>query len=449
MSRQHRGAGSTPARRTPLTHLLFGRARAEARARVLLSIALATAAGIGFFLAPQRNLHAPVIDVVEGDAPVLVLENLTAVISEATTSMEPLFEPVDAALAGLDPRGLEEAVEAVRHDIRAGAMPGAALVVGRGSRVVEKRGLGSLGGGLDSVHPDETLYDLASLTKVVATTAAVMLLVEDGRMALDAPVRTYLPEFASGEKSRVTIQQLLTHTSGLPAGVDLPRGTPEASLRRLLATPLKSLPGEKVVYSDIGPIILFMAAERAAGEPVEELLRRRIYEPLGMKSTRFNPGDCSRCAPTTTTIRGHVHDPIAQRLGGVAGNAGLFSTASDVGRFAAMLAGGGRLEGVRIFSEQTIRKFTARQRGAETRALGWDTPGLERSEGSGGVLISDLAFGHTGFTGTSLWVDPDRGTWTVLLSNRTYTPRAPNRMQALRRTVNDRVAEAADMAVAD
>ncbi|HET8656910.1 MAG TPA: serine hydrolase domain-containing protein, partial [Longimicrobiaceae bacterium] len=298
------------------------------------------------------------------------------------------------------------------------------------------------------VDPDRTMYDLASLTKVVATTTAVMLLVEDGKMSLDAPVSLYLPEFSGGAKDRVTIRQLLTHTSGLPAGVEL-WGTPDEALYRAITTPLVREPGTRVEYSDIGFVVLFAAAQRAAGEPLPELLRRRVWAPLGMNSTMYAPGpDCTRCAPTLTRsdgsfYRGEVHDPIAHALGGVAGNAGLFSTAHDLARFAEMLAGGGELDGVRVLQRATVQKFTHRQPGAGTRALGWDTPD-PRGYGAAGLKISPNAFGHTGYTGTSLWVDPDRNTWTVLLANRTFAPRASNEIQSVRRRVHGWVADAAD-----
>jgi len=206
-----------------------------------------------------------------------------------------------------------------------------------------------------------------------------------------------------------------------------------------------------MVYSDVGFVTLWAAAEKAAGEPLDGMLRRRVFAPLGMAATRFNPGGeaCDRCSPSYrkddgTPVRGKVHDPTARKLGGVAGNAGLFSTAADLARFAAMLASGGTLEGVTVFREETIRQFTARQPNAGNRALGWETP--KESGGSSGSQVSRKAFGHTGFTGTSLWVDPERGTWTVLLANRTFDPHASNRIQALRRAVNDRVAEAAELA---
>jgi CubicO group peptidase (beta-lactamase class C family) len=198
----------------------------------------------------------------------------------------------------------------------------------------------------------------------------------------------------------------------------------------------------------VGFVILYAAAERAAGEPLYRLLDRRVFGPLAMSSTAYAYGSgCTRCAGTSRQLgeeyRGRVHDPIARRLGGVAGNAGLFSTVHDLARFAAMMANGGELEGVRVFRPSTVRTFTMRYPGSGTRALGWDTPGRPDT-GMTGRRASSTSFGHTGYTGTSLWIDPERGTWVVLLANRTYDTEENNRMQALRRTVHDRVAEATD-----
>lgn len=354
-------------------------------------------------------------------------------------------------VAGFRARELFEATNRVEEAIRRGSFPGAAVAIGRQEKVVVERGMGTLDWypGSQSVDPDRTVYDLASLTKVVATTTAVMLLVEDGLMELDRPVREYLPEFSGGTKDHVTVRHLLTHTSGLPAGASIRDPTPEGSLTRAMETRLLRAPGGRVVYSDIGFIVLAAAAERAAGEPLYRLLDRRVFGPLGMRSTTFLPGEwCGRCAPTDerrdgTFIQGVVHDPLAQQLGGIAGHAGLFSTVHDLARFAAMLARGGELDGVRVLQESTVRLFTERQPGADTRALGWDTPD-PRGLGAAGQRISSRSFGHTGFTGTSMWIDPDRGTWTILLSNRTFRPRSPNRMQALRRQVNDLVASATE-----
>lgn len=371
------------------------------------------------------------------------LEQLAPTLPALATGAPPPFEPVDPAQAGLDLSTLESAEDAVRREVRRGAFPGAALIIGRGERIAKITGIGHTSWNGKAVDPSRTVYDLASLTKVVATTTAIMLLVEDGKLELDSPVSAYLPSFTGGAKNRVTVRHLLTHTSGLPAGTGS-SGSSEALLQRIIATPLKSAPGARVVYSDLGPIVLWEAAERAAGESLEDLLDRRVFGPLGMHTTRFRPSiPCQECAPTTPQIRGRVHDPLAHRLGGVTGNAGLFSTAEDLGRFAAMLANGGEFNSVRIVQEATLREFTRKQPGAGTRALGWDTPGRP-GNGAAGGRIAPTAFGHTGFTGTSLWVDPERGTWTVLLTNRTYAPRAGNRIQALRRSIHDQVAIAVD-----
>jgi serine-type D-Ala-D-Ala carboxypeptidase len=361
--------------------------------------------------------------------------------------------PIDAPhVAGLGIVELLHAERTVLAEVERGAFPGAALAVGRWGQTVVEDGIGRLdwNANAPNVDPDNTVYDLASLTKVIATTTAVMLLVEDGKMQLDAPVSTYIPAFSGGAKSRVTIRQLLTHTSGLPAGANLPSSSPEYALGRAIGVALERAPGAAVEYSDVGFVVLFAAAEQAAGEPIPQLLQRRVFGPLGMTSTTYFPGGaaCWRCAPTAqrqngTLYQGTVHDPIARSLGGVAGNAGLFSTVHDLADFAAMLASGGELNGVRVLKPSTIALFTQRQPGAGTRALGWDTPEADGS-GAAGMKISPRAFGHTGFTGTSLWVDPDRGTWTVLLANRTFEPRASNRIQSVRRTVHDWVATAVD-----
>lgn len=397
-------------------------------------------AGAGIGVA-QRDAGRTTLDAVQAVAP-----SPSAVAAIVVTVAETRAERT----ARLEREKLAQAKRLVQAEIRRGAFPGAALAAGRGAQMELLTGIGNAEWGRYEVDPERTIYDIASLTKVVATTSAVMLLVEDGTLDLEAPVSRYLPQFSGGSKDRVRIRHLLTHTSGLPAGAGAP-GTPAQALRSLIRTPLAAAPGEKMVYSDVGFVVLYAAAQRAAGEPLDEMLERRVFKPLGMISTGYLPGGeaCDRCSPSYrrddgTPVRGKVHDPTARKLGGVAGNAGLFSTAADLARFAAMLAEGGELEGVRIFREETIRAFTARQHDAGNRALGWETP--KQSGGSSGGQVSRKAFGHTGYTGTSMWIDPERGTWTVLLANRTFDPHASNRIQALRRAVNDRIAEAAELA---
>ncbi|HEX5521057.1 MAG TPA: serine hydrolase [Longimicrobiaceae bacterium] len=357
-----------------------------------------------------------------------------------------------AAAAGLSLDALARAEDVLLAEIERGGFPGAAIAIGRRDHVVVERGVGRVGwiAGDEYVDPDRTIYDLASLTKVVATTSAVMLLVEDGRLVLDAPVSRYLPGWTGGGKERVTIRHLLTHTSGLPAGADVWSDTPAGALARALAVPLKAVPGQRVEYSDVGFVVLWAAAESAAAEPLYRVLDRRVFGPLGMRLTSFKPGEgCVACVPTEvrrngTVIRGRVHDPTAYQLGGITGNAGLFATVHDLARFAAMLANDGELDGVRVFDRATVHEFTRRQPGAGTRALGWDTPSRVAEAGAAGERISPHAFGHTGFTGTSMWIDPDRGSWAVILTNRTYQPKASNRIQAVRRSVHDWVALACD-----
>jgi len=359
-------------------------------------------------------------------------------------------EVTAASAVGMSATALIHAEEEVWNNLQRGAFPGAALAIGRGPRVVLEEGFGTMGrGGLyDEVEPDRTVYDLASLTKVVGTTTAVMLLVEDGKMRLDDVVATYLPEFSNGGRERVTIRHLLTHTSGLPEGIDVPSGlSPEQALRYVLGTPLRSTPGMRVEYSDLSAVILYAAAERAAGEPLYRLLDRRVFGPLKMRSTTYWPGEgCGRCAPTSremgAAFRGRVHDPISRRMGGISGNAGLFSSVHDIARFAAMMANGGELDGVRVLQAGTIRMFTQKQPGTGTRALGWDTPGRPGTS-MFGERAGYRSYGHTGYTGTSIWIDPDLGTWVVLLTNRTYDTEGNNRMQPLRRAVADWVVESA------
>ncbi len=389
---------------------------------------------------------APAVPDTTRPLPIAAAE-ATAAAVPAPGARHPL---ATASEAGMSLTPLLHAEQAIWRDIQRGAFPGAAFAVGRGERTVLEDGMGRVGWTLADapVDAENTVYDLASLTKVVATTTAVMLLVEDGKLDLDRPIDFYLPGFIGPSKNRVSVRHLLTHTSGLPAGADI-WGSPMTAWGQVVATPLIRVPGSRVEYSDLGFVLLWNVAERAAGEPLWSLLDRRVYAPLGMRSTTFLPGEaCARCAPTGirpdgVPLRGLVHDPISRRLGGMTGNAGLFSTAHDLGRFAAMLAHNGELDGVRVLRPETIRLFTGRQPGAGTRALGWDTPSGPK-RGAAGDRLSPHAFGHTGFTGTSLWVDPERGTWTVLLANRTYAPHASNRIQELRRTVHDWVCEAAD-----
>ena len=343
----------------------------------------------------------------------------------------------------------------VRRGITAGGYPGASVVIGRRGYAVFQKGFGKLGwtSSSNSVTADRTIYDLASLTKVVGTTTAAMILFDQSRLALDAPVHTYLPAFSGGWKDSVTVRQLLTHRSGLPAGRDLWRvaRTPDEARAAVLATNLECRPGQCYIYSDLGADVLGFVIEAVAGESLDHFLHDRVFEPLGMNDTFFRPADSVvyRVAPTEIApprgypVRGEVHDENAYTLGGVAGHAGLFSTAADLSIFAQMMLNGGEYNGVRILSDSVVAMFTKRTAG--TRALGWDTA---EGQGGSGKFLDARSFGHTGFTGTSIWIDPDREMFVLLLTNRVHAARARRPAKVIADVRAD-LADAASAAIID
>jgi CubicO group peptidase (beta-lactamase class C family) len=332
---------------------------------------------------------------------------------------------------GMSSTRLEAIERVVDRGIKAGGYPGAAVVVGRNGAAVMEKGFGKLSWlpTSASVDPQQTIYDVASLTKVVGTTAAVMILFDEKKIDLDERIVTYLPTFSGGEKDKVTIRQLLTHTSGLPAGRDIWRITrsPLEARAAVVNSSLEARPGTRYIYSDLGADLLGLLIEVVSGEPLDKFLERRVFAPLGMNHTFFRPADSLRyrVAPTEVTpprgypLRGEVHDENAYALGGVAGHAGLFSTAADLSVFAQMMLNGGEYNGVQIISRPTVELFTSRAVGH--RALGWDT--AEGDYGSGRYL-GPTAYGHTGFTGTSMWIDPERQMFVILLTNRVHAARA-------------------------
>ncbi|MGH7620077.1 MAG: serine hydrolase domain-containing protein, partial [Gemmatimonadaceae bacterium] len=343
----------------------------------------------------------------------------------------------------------------VERGITAGGFPGASVVVGRRGAAVWERGFGRLGWEKSSapVSPDRTIYDLASLTKVIGTTTAVMILFDEGKISLDAPVSLYVPGFSGGAKDRVTVRMLLEHRSGLPAGRDLWRSahTPEEARAEVISTPLGCEPGRCYEYSDLGADMLGFVVEAAANESLDTFLQERVWTPLGMTDTGFRPADSlkTRIAPTEVnsprgySLQGEVHDENAFALGGVAGHAGLFSTAADLAVFAQMMLNGGEYNGTRIVADSTVALFTTRAAG--TRALGWDTCG---GSGSCGKYLGEDAYGHTGFTGTSIWIDPTRDMFVVLLTNRVHDARAKRPAKVIADVRAD-VSDAAALAVTD
>ena len=328
----------------------------------------------------------------------------------------------------------------MQEAIRRRELPGAVVVVGHGEEIVYQKAFGNR-----AVEPAtevmtlNTIFDLASLTKVVATTTSIMILVEEGRIRLTDRVASYNPSFARSGKVEITVRDLLTHTSGLRPDLDLAdswTGYDTAIARATEEVPTAA-PGERVVYSDINFFLLGDIVSRVSGVTLDRFAQSRIFEPLGMHDTMFRPSSSlvSRIAPTepcthdgwpcgdpgATMLRGEVHDPTARRMGGVAGHAGLFSTAADLTIFCRMLLSGGTVSGSRILAPLTIARMTAPATPARLmsrRGLGWD---IDSSFSSNrGDLLPLGSFGHTGFTGTSLWIDPLTRTFVIFLSSRLH-----------------------------
>lgn len=352
------------------------------------------------------------------------------------------------------PRFDAAAVRALADTLRAtldrgvadGAFPGAYAAVGTADGVLAEYGAGRLDR-TDATRPDaRTVWDLASLTKVVGTTSAMLQLVAEGRVALDAPVTRYLPEWRVSGADAITVGRLLTHSSGLPAWRPLYKEASDSTsaLALALATAPDAAPGARYLYSDLNAILLGRIVRAVSGAPLDRYLATRVFAPLGMRDTGFNPpaAERARIAPTEfdpwrqRQLRGEVHDENAAILGGVSGHAGLFSTGADLARFARAYLAGGTLDGSRVFDAATIAAFARVQDSTlSRRALGWETP---TGGNSAGHYLTRSAIGHTGFTGTSLWMDRERGVFVLLLTNRVNPTRANTGIGGVRVALADR-----------
>jgi CubicO group peptidase (beta-lactamase class C family) len=338
--------------------------------------------------------------------------------------------------------------ELVEQAVREGKTPGAVVVIGRRDGIVFERAYGER-----ALLPTrremtlDTIFDLASLTKPLVTGALAAWLIERGEIHLSDRVSRYLPEFSGQGKETITVEQLLLHTSGLPPSNPLAdyRHGKQRARARVIGSVLEAYPGRKFIYSDVGYIVLGMLIERVTGESLDVTARRVLWEPLGMHDTHYCQPLCDspRIAPTelaaghhSSPIRGEVQDPRAYLLGGIAGNAGVFSTAEDLSRFARMLLGHGELDGVRVLSPEAVREFTEPRTvpGGGVRSLGWDVSS-HYSKGRGEAL-SELAYGHGGYTGTSLWIDPAQDLFVILLTNRNH-PYGRGNVLRLRGTLAD------------
>jgi len=333
-------------------------------------------------------------------------------------------------------------------------IPGGVLLVGHNGQIVYRKAFG-----LRSEEPTreamtvDTIFDLASLTKCIATTTAMMQLMEEGRVRLNDPVSAYLPDFAQNGKNQITVRELMTHYSGLPPDLDLKEPWQGRDVAYKMAMEVKPEfpPGTRFVYSDINFEVLAFLVEKVTGMPLNEYAAKKIFEPLGMHETRFLPPAewVARIAPTQydengKMLRGTVHDPTARRMGGVAGHAGLFSTADDLARFAQEL-----LSGHRILSPSAVEKMSTPQgpaNGASLRGLGWDIDSPFST--NRGELLPVGSYGHTGFTGTSLWIDPTTDTYIILLTNSVH-PRPGRSAVSLRARVANAVVESLDLTVSE
>jgi uncharacterized protein YbbC (DUF1343 family) len=340
--------------------------------------------------------------------------------------------------------------EAVTAAIGKGDLPGAVVAVLHRDQVVFRKAYGNR-----AVEPAaepmtvDTIFDLASLTKPIATATSVMKLVEEGKLKVEEKVTTYWPEFGAEGKDKLTLEHLLMHTSGLIADnpvKDYADGRAKA-LERICALKPQAAPGERFTYSDVNFIVLGVLVERVSGVPLDVFAKQHIYEPLGMRETGFRPAAAlrPRCAPTEQReghwMRGEVHDPRSYALGGVAGHAGLFSTVDDLLVYARMMLHGGTLNGTTILRPETVKFMTTpRPVPRGLRALGWDVQS-SYSANKGTAFPRGKGFGHTGFTGTSIWIDPDSQTAVIFLSNRVH-PNGKGNVTPLRRQVATIAAEA-------
>lgn len=377
-------------------------------------------------------------------------------------AVAPVAQPVQRGVpvrpprtVGMSAERLTEVDRVIRRGMTVGAYPGAAVVIGRRGSAVLQRGYGRLSwpAGSGAVDPSKTIYDLASLTKPVVIATAAMILFDEGKLNLDARVIDILPEFDGPYKARIRVRHLLSHHAGLPAGRQLwlTAKSPAEAWRQVMAAPSQLPPMHTMTYSDIGGAVMGKVIERLSGMPLDQFAEQRIFLPLGMHDTFYLPHDSlkPRIAPTEThpprgyPVRGEVHDESAFTLGGVSGHAGLFGTATDLAIFAQMMVNRGEFNGVRLIADTTVRLFTRHVK--DNRTLGWEIAAGERGSGE---FLSPNAYGHVGYTGTSIWVDPDRQLFVVLLTNRVHAARA-RRPGIIIADVRHDVADAAALSIAD
>lgn len=329
------------------------------------------------------------------------------------------------------------------------AYPGAVLYVGHGGSVIYKKAFGNYTYEKDAQPmTTEAIFDLASVSKVIGTTTAAMLLYDEGKLDLNARVSSYLPEFGNNGKEIITVRNLLVHNAGLPAWKPFYKqfSTADEVINAIMTTTIEYPVGEKFVYSDLGMITLQKIIERISGERLDQFLKTRVFDRLGMKKTMYAPPPelWYYCVPTEkdtywrmNTMKGKVHDETAYLLNGIAGHAGLFSTAGDLSVFLQMMLQKGKYGNVQLIKESTVKEWTSRQSDQSSRGLGWDTKSETGS--SAGKLFSSNSFGHTGFTGTSVWVDKEKDLFVIFLTNRVHPTRDNNKLSRVRPRLHDEI----------
>lgn len=322
------------------------------------------------------------------------------------------------------------------------AFPGAVVLIWKDGKIIYKKAYGHLTYDKSSEQvTTNTIYDIASLSKVVATTTAAMICYDRKLFSLDDKVAQFISEFGVSGKENITLLNLLIHNSGLAAWKkfyekDL---TADDVLNEIYSSELEYITGEKMVYSDLGIITLGKIIEKVSGKSLDLFCTDEIFIPLKMNSTFYNPNDSVKklCAPTEIdnywrmkTLQGEVHDETAALLNGVAGHAGLFSTANDIAKLMTVLMNKGRVDNEQFIKQSTVEYFTRKYSEQSTRAIGWDTK--SESGSSSGIYFSKNSFGHTGFTGTSIWADPERNLFVVFLTNRVYPTRENSKLGKVR-----------------
>lgn len=334
------------------------------------------------------------------------------------------------------------------------AFPGAVVLVWKNGEIIYENAFGNYTYevGLQKVYPF-TIYDLASLTKVVATTTAAMICYDRNLFSLDDKVVKYIPEFAVNGKENITIKHLLLHNTGLPAWKKFyGRGLiSEDVIKEIYSEELEYKTGEKTVYSDLGIITLGKIIEKVTEQSLDKFCSDNIFVPLKMESTFYTPDDLLKplCAPTEKDdywrmkiLQGEVHDETSAMLGGVAGHAGLFSTANDISKLMAVLMRKGKYDDKEFIKQSTVELFTKRYSKESTRALGWDTK--SDSGSSAGKYFSKKSFGHTGYTGTSIWADPERNLFVIFLTNRVYPTRENTKILKVRPELHNAIIKCLD-----